>query len=250
MNRITVDQVRDEAKNVRTLFFRWDHDVKPGQFVMVWLPGLGEIPMSLSYVGSPKGITVKAYGKVSQAMIDMEPGHEFYIRGPYGNGFQIESGRKLIIGGGSGIASLLPIADSDTDALISAKTKEELIFTDRFPERRLFIATDDGSEGFHGFPHEFLDRLDISVYRKIYVCGPEPMLYRVMQKLASMNARAEFSLERTMKCGIGICDSCSVGGLQVCRQGPVFDIEQLRNNPEFGISRTTYSGKRVYLNMK
>ncbi|KAA8922456.1 dihydroorotate dehydrogenase electron transfer subunit [Thermoplasma sp.] len=250
MIKIVAEKVRDEAKNVRTIFFRWDQEVRAGQFIMVWLPGLGEIPMSLSYIGTPKAITVKAYGSVSQALVDMQPGQEFYIRGPYGNGFQIDPGRKLLIGGGSGMASLLPIADSETDAIISAKTKDELIFTDRFPENRIFIATDDGSAGFHGFPHELLDKLDVSVYRKIYVCGPEPMLYRVMQKLSDLNASAEFSLERTMKCGIGICDSCSVGGLQVCKQGPVFTIEQLRGNPEFGISRTTYSGKRVFLNMK
>ena len=176
MNRITVERVKDEAKNVRTLFFRWDQKISAGQFVMVWLPGLGEIPMSLSYIGSLKGITVKAYGKVSQAMIELQPGH--------------------------------------------------------------------------GFPHDLLDRMDLSVYRKIYVCGPEQMLYRVMLKLRDRHVNAEFSLERTMKCGIGICDSCSVGGLQVCKQGPVFSIEQLKDNPEFGIYRTTYSGKRISLNMK
>ncbi|WP_297217049.1 dihydroorotate dehydrogenase electron transfer subunit [Thermoplasma sp.] len=250
MNRITVERVKDEAKNVRTLFFRWDQKISAGQFVMVWLPGLGEIPMSLSYIGSLKGITVKAYGKVSQAMIELQPGNEFFIRGPYGNGFQVESGRKLLIGGGSGIASLLPIADSETDAIISAKTRDEIIFADRFPDSRLFLATDDGSAGFHGFPHDLLDRMDLSVYRKIYVCGPEQMLYRVMLKLRDRHVNAEFSLERTMKCGIGICDSCSVGGLQVCKQGPVFSIEQLKDNPEFGIYRTTYSGKRISLNMK
>ncbi|BAB60338.1 sulfide dehydrogenase beta subunit [Thermoplasma volcanium GSS1] len=250
MINLKIEENVKESQNVNTLYFNWDQDIRPGQFAMIWIPGYGEIPMSFSGLGRRKSITVKAYGSASRKLTELKAGDDLFLRGPYGNGFDVREGRKLLVGGGSGIVSLYPIADQETDALISAKTRDELIFKDRFPESRRFIATDDGSDGFHGFAHELLQRINIDSYEAIYVCGPEQMMYKVLQVLKGRKVFVQFSLERTMKCGIGICDSCSLGGKQVCKEGPVFNIEELIGNPEFGVYRTTYSGRRIRLNVK
>ncbi|WP_061950728.1 hypothetical protein [Acidiplasma cupricumulans] len=89
--------------------------------------------------------------------------------------------------------------------------------------------------------------MDINEFDMIYVCGPEIMMKSVYDYLLNKTDRVEFSLERPMKCGIGICDSCSINGIQVCRDGPVFSIKDLKNMDEFGRTRLSFSGKRIYL---
>ncbi|MGC8608286.1 MAG: dihydroorotate dehydrogenase electron transfer subunit [Thermoplasmata archaeon] len=247
MMHSTIDRVDDEAPGVKTFYFRWPCKVTPGQFIMVWLPGFGEVPMSLSSVSEEKSFTIKAYGEVTRRITELKAGERIFFRGPYGRGFTLKAGKKLLIGGGSGMASLITLKDDETYALISAKTKRELIFTDRFDSNHLYIATDDGSEGIRGYPVDALKTMDLSVFSAIYVCGPEMMIKSVFDYLKDFKIYTEFSLERLMKCGIGVCDSCSIGGYQVCKDGPVFNGEELRSNPEFGKTRLTYSGKRIQL---
>ncbi len=240
-----IDNIVDEAPGVKTIYFKWDHEVQPGQFIMVWVPGYGEVPMSLSSISDEKSFTVKAYGEATKKIVDQKPGERIFFRGPYGKGFTRKDGKKLLVGGGSGIASLITLRDEDTYALISARTKNELIFADRFDKEHLYVATDDGSAGVRGYPVDALRNIDIAKFSAIYVCGPEIMLKTVFDYLKDKGVYTEFSLERLMKCGIGICDSCSMGGVQVCRDGPVFNIDSLRDNSEFGKTRLTYSGRRI-----
>ncbi len=240
-----IDRIVDEAPGVKTIYFKWDREVRPGQFIMVWVPGYGEVPMSLSSISDEKSFTIKAYGDVTKKIVDQKPGERIFFRGPYGKGFTRKDGKKLLVGGGSGIASLITLKDEDTYALISAKTKNDLIFANRFDADHLYLATDDGSAGVRGYPVDALKNIDITKFSAIYVCGPEMMLKTVFDYLKDKGVYTEFSLERLMKCGIGICDSCSMGGVQVCRDGPVFNIEALRDNSEFGKTRLTYSGRRI-----
>ncbi len=237
---------RNESPTVKTLAFKWDQEVLPGQFVMVWTPGIGEIPMSLSSLGEIKTITVKDFGPPSAAIISTNPGNKLYIRGPYGNHFTRTDGKKLVIGAGSGMASLAPLVDKNTYGIISAREKSEIILTGNFDQGKVMVTTDDGSMGFKGNTIEALKVFDAKV-DMIYVCGPEKMLFAVYNYLKDRGIRAEFSLERSMKCGIGICDSCSIDGFQLCRDGPVFSIDQLGSMKEFGVSRLTYSGKRIQM---
>ena len=238
--------VREESPTVKTLAFRWDVDVLPGQFVMVWTPGIGEIPMSLSSLGETKTITVKDFGPPSAAIVATKPGQDLYIRGPYGNHFTVVDGNKLVVGAGSGMASLAPLIDRRTYGIVSAREKSEVILTGLFDRNMLLVTTDDGSMGLKGNTIEGLKAFDRDV-DMIYVCGPEKMLYAVYNFLKDREVRAEFSLERSMKCGIGICDSCSIDGFQLCRDGPVFPMREIRRMKEFGVSKLTYSGKRVQL---
>ena len=245
---VEIEDIRDEAKNVKTFFFRDDSEPQAGQFYMIWLPGIDEFPMSASYTGELKGFTVKKIGEGTAKMHELKKGDKLWIRGPYGKGFEIVKGKSLIVGGGSGIATLRPLTEKigDYDIIIAARTKDELIFRDRFEEERMYIATDDGSEGFKGFAHELLLKLiGKKNYDIIYTCGPELMIRKVIDIALRRKIKIQASLERLMKCGIGICDSCTINGYRVCVDGPVFNENVLINMKDLGKYKRSRSGKRV-----
>ena len=245
MIRVRINNVRHETPSVNTLTFTWDHAVQPGQFAMLWMPGYGEIPMSFSSTGKEKAFTVKNYGLTSSKVLELVDGDYIYFRGPYGRGYTERKGRSLIIGGGSGMASLRPLINDDSYGIVSAKTRSELLFRHMFHEASLMVATDDGSEGIKGFPVDILKDMDISPFKNIYICGPEMMIFSIVKYLADKRPEAEASLERSMKCGIGVCDSCSVSGFQLCRDGPVFSVGEIANMKEYGHEKLSFSGKRV-----
>ncbi|MDS0256351.1 dihydroorotate dehydrogenase electron transfer subunit [Thermoplasmatales archaeon AK] len=241
----SVERVERLNGDTSIIRFTWNEAVKPGQFIMVWIPEVGEIPISVSHVGNPKGITIKAYGPTSRALVDIREGDRIFFRGPYGRPFFLVPGRRLIIGAGTGMASLLPVIDSKTFGIIAARSKKELLFADAFDEQRRLLVTDDGSAGIKGIAVDALTHVDLNQFDMVYVCGPEMMMKSVYDFLRPRGTSAQFSLERLMKCGIGLCDSCSIGGLQLCRDGPTFDIKELDTMEEFGRSRVLESGKRI-----
>lgn len=245
MIRSMVTRIERQTPTVVTLFFNWDQKVLPGQFVMVWAPGIGEVPMSLSHTDGEKGITIKSYGPTTEAIIKTKEGEYIFFRGPYGKPFTQSQGKKLMIGGGSGMASLRPLIDKDSYGVISARNKSEILFSSLFDPGKATIMTDDGSAGRKGYPVDALKEMDLGTFDMIYVCGPEVMLNTVFQYVKDMDCSVEFSLERLMKCGIGVCDSCSISGFQLCRDGPVFDLVILKGMEEFGRWKLTESGKRV-----
>ncbi|MCX9025555.1 MAG: dihydroorotate dehydrogenase electron transfer subunit, partial [Candidatus Methanoperedens sp.] len=102
------------------------------------------------------------------------------------------------------------------------------------------VATDDGSEGIHGYVTQLLD--DANKYSQIYCCGPEIMMKKVLDKVTP--SKAQISLHRYIKCGIGICGACCVDGLRVCKDGPVFSGDVLKKT-EFGVYRRNECGERV-----
>ncbi len=224
--------------------------MKPGQFIMVWVPGVGEIPLSLSTIkGRRKSITVKRYGIVSQALLKYKPGDRIFLRGPYGTGFTLTEERNLIIGGGSGMAALRPLINDKSFGMVSAKTGDELLFTHEFKENSIMIMTDDGSSGLKGFPSDYLESVDIDQFARIYACGPELMLKALYHKLKDSRPDAEFSMERIMKCGIGICDSCSIDGRQICVDGPVVRVGEINPDGEFGHQKLDISGRRIEIHL-
>lgn len=246
MKYFTVSENIREAENVNTLEFYDDIRIIPGQFIMAWVPGINQIPLSFSSTGSPKSITVKVYGDASAKIAGMKTGDRIFYEGPYGNGFNNITGKKLVIGAGSGIAPLVPLVNESTTGIISGKTASDIILTSKFNPDRLIIATDDGTAGIKGFATEAMREIDIESFDMIYACGPEIMLKAVFDYIKGRDVKCQFSLERSMKCGIGICDSCSINGYQVCHDGPVFTSEQLMKMDEFGRTKLTYSGKRVF----
>jgi dihydroorotate dehydrogenase electron transfer subunit len=246
---VSITDIVEETPSIRSFYFDSEFEFTPGQFVMVWVPGVDEIPMALSRRSS---ITVQRVGDATSALFSMNRNDKIGIRGPFGNGFSA-SGRVLAIAGGVGAAPLLGLVHSHSadTFLLGARSESELLYRSELAGKTdLHIATDDGSAGHHGFVIDLMDRVGIDEYDTICVCGPERMMSSVLTNLKSRNLapRSQFSLHRYMKCGIGICGSCCFdpGGLRVCRDGPVFTGDALFNT-EFGKYSRDASGRRKNL---
>jgi len=231
---IKVEKVIKYSENLATIIFNTCIPSYPGQFIMVNVFGYEEIPLSLS---SPNSVTVKAVGETTRALINIEPGTYVGIRGPFGRPFT-PAKRALIIGGGIGMAPLAYLYDflikrgCDVDVIYGARTSKELVFKDKFD--RVELATEDGSAGFKGNVVELIKSKDLNLdkYEKIYCCGPKAMLKELYKlfKEADILEKVEFSLERYIKCGIGLCGSCVLeNGLRVCVEGPVFNLTTISN---------------------
>ena len=258
---VKVLRVKEETPTIKSLFFKDDYclKAKPGQFIMVWLPGVDEIPMSISRVGLKNGvsITVKLVGEATKKLHSMVRGDIFGVRGPYGNSFKIFRGKVLVVGGGVGMAPLLPLiqrlkaAGGKPTVIVGAKTGEELLFFREIRKivggKNVLAVTEDGSIGVKGLASEVLENLlrKDSGYKQIYACGPEPMLKKVLDLALKYEVQAQLSLERYIKCGVGLCGSCMVNGFRVCRDGPVFTSEVLAGVREFGVLRRESSGRIV-----
>lgn len=263
---VTVEDVTDETPTVRTLAFSDDvmASARPGQFAMVWVPGSYELPMSVM-VAPGEGraaFTVRRHGPASTSLYNVNPGDKIGVRGPYGNSFDVRDGRLLLVGGGTGLVPLMRLAShastgsgSRTITLVmGARTESEVFFEDAAsgmlsacPGSRVVVCTDDGTRGAKGRVTDVIDRMltgdGDGSFDAVYTCGPEPMMYKVMQSAHRGGIFAQASLERVMKCGAGICGSCVAGPDVVCRDGTVFDADHLlRANPEFGHTYRDKSG--------
>jgi dihydroorotate dehydrogenase electron transfer subunit len=246
-----------ETPSTVTLRFPYPPAADPGQFVMVWLPGDDEIPMSLSYTEGPsKGVTIKAMGATSQRAQAIRPGDRLGIRGPYGNRFDLAPRRVLIVSGGSGAAVLAPAAErarrsgASVTVALGATGSPELLFKRRFLEMgaRVEVATDDGSEGTKGFVTVVAERLlATEPFDALWTCGPEVMMRKVVAAAAPEKVPVFCSMERHMKCALGMCDACAIGPFHVCVDGPVFPAGKIEGLSEFGAFHRDASGRRVPL---
>lgn len=234
-----------------TLVLDWATRAVPGQFVMVWIPGVDEVPMGFSRISPSAAITIQRMGEATEALCSLSTGDKVGVRGPLGRGFRpVEHERVLLVGGGNGTAPLVPLAETlvsmgcDLTVAVGAKTADELLFIDRLTEfvgGTVNIATDDGTAGHAGFvttlAHDLMEGMD-----RVYTCGPEIMMRKVAESCWDLGIPFQASLERYMKCGVGLCDACAMGSHLVCRDGPVFDGDDLRNVPDFGAFRRSPSG--------
>ena len=253
-----IEKVVDETPTVRTLYFRDEvlANVQPGQFAMVWIPGVNELPMSvmISENDEKSGFTVRKRGESSTALYNLQVGQQIGVRGPYGNSFDIKDGEILLIGGGTGLVPLMRLIKFSKDTnkitlLMGSQTKEEVFFEDMAKNSWLYndlnciSVTEDGSYGEKGYVTDVLEKLlEENTYDAIYTCGPELMMYKVVKLANEKGIFVQASLERMMKCGVGICGSCCVSQDLVCRDGTVFDGQYLAKNSEFGHLQRTKSG--------
>ncbi|MDF1537417.1 MAG: dihydroorotate dehydrogenase electron transfer subunit [Candidatus Thorarchaeota archaeon] len=259
---VQITEVTKENSSTTSLRFELPTAIKhieAGQFVMVWVPGIDEIPMSVSYWKAPEvEITVKSIGEATENLCKLKKGDWIGIRGPFGKSFSSDSNNALLVGGGIGIAPLRPLVynllekSTKVTLLIAAKTKEELVMYD-FKESSnlgfsLRLATDDGSAGYKGFATEAVhDIINENAFDRMYTCGPELMM-KGLHTIAKENGIAfEASLERYMKCGCGLCGTCGMdpNGELVCIDGPVFSGNQLAKMEDFGQSYRDSTGKRM-----
>jgi dihydroorotate dehydrogenase electron transfer subunit len=249
---VRVSEVVPETPTAKTVYFdidSSDYIFTPGQFLMVWVPGVDEIPMSVSLWEPPRaGVTVLSIGEATEVLCSVKPGDWIGVRGPFGSSFNLEAKKALVVGGGVGMAPLRPLIYSllkmkiDVTVLIAAKTKQELIFFEelsKVPDKRLKvrISTDDGSEGFKGLATEAVEGiLKESRFDTLYTCGPERMMKGLYDLAKDEKVSFQASLERFMKCGCGICGTCALDptGSLVCVDGPIYSGDSLSKITEFG----------------
>lgn len=255
MNAKIIEIIDETQTGKRTLLFdRGFENMRPGNFCMVWIRGVDEIPLGCTY---KNGVTFQTVGPATNALFNLKVGDSVGLRGPLGNPFTLpEKGEKiLIISGGIGAAPLAPLAEkskeigADVTVILGARSEADLIFEERFGRTgKVLLTTDDGTKGRKGFVTDVLAELDLTKIDQIYVCGPEMMMKFVMKILIEKEAlsKAEFSMERYFKCGIGVCGACCIDtlGVRVCKDGPVFKAEMLTDS-EFGKYHRDASGKRV-----
>jgi dihydroorotate dehydrogenase electron transfer subunit len=265
-NRLRVTHIQNtenKSRTVKTFTFRDKHcsRARPGQFLMLWVPGVDEIPLSISDAHEDGTVTVavRNVGSATGALHDMKAGLLIGVRGPFGNWFSVRKGRLLIVGGGTGVAPLLFLAkelivkEANVTFVLGAKTEEELLFINEL-ERvcsslNVMATTEDGSRGLKCLATDPLGT--ITAREKpdlIYACGPEQMIRKTFDLAEERNVRMEASLERLMRCAIGLCGSCIIGKYRVCRDGPVFSTEKLREvRPELGVSKRDFDSSRIPL---
>lgn len=250
MTVVRIKEVMDECYDTKTFRFDWGACVAPGQFVMVWVPGIDEIPMSVSGIdGSVKSITVKAIGEATRALHELKAGDSIRIRGPYGNGFDLTKGELLIIGGGVGTAAVIPaVRATGADTIIAARSERDVILEDvaKGSASNVWIATDDGSRGFHGNAVQLMrEKCAEKRYDCVLACGPEVMLLFTYRACEELGLDCQLSLERYMKCGAGLCGCCVMDDKRVCRDGPVFDREAIEKLSDFGSCKRDECGRLV-----
>lgn len=237
-------------------------DHKPGQFVELYLPGYGEAPFSISSSPTKDGpfeICVREVGRVTGGLHQAEEGDKVGIRGPFGNGFDVEflKGKDvLFIGGGLGIAPLRSLINyvrdnaedyGETTILYGCKEPSERLFVDEleewqgheFCDARETVDScpaDAEWDGNVGVITTLIPEVDFdpeSTYA--VVCGPPVMYKFVMQELDKKGLPDDhrfLSLERRMKCGVGECGHCQIGDLYVCQDGPVFNYAEIKDMEE------------------
>jgi len=253
---VKVERIVKETPDITTIYFPSVAEASPGQYLMVWIPGVDEVPMSLSTIGDPSGIAVRDVGEATHAISSLKKGDKMGLRGPFGNGYSIKGKRPFFVGGGTGIASLTPLAEEFVKRgvkptfLIGARSRNQLLFKEKLTKllkTGLVISTDDGSEGYDGYASDYAGGLMAKgEFDQVYICGPELMAAKVWADAEKVGLPVEASLERLCKCAVGLCGSCAIGPYRVCKDGPVFGSEVLREvAADFGKRRMDASGRII-----
>jgi len=232
--------VERRVENPKTISLVLDQGLgcRPGQFTMVWLPGLDEKPFSISG-GDPLQLTIAKVGPFSDALHRLRVGDRLWFRGPFGKGFSTRASRPLLIGGGYGAAPLFYLATglisegtrpAEVKVALGARTASDLLFVQRFTSAgtQVLLSTDDATAGRGGVVTAVFEQLlqDGAVPDRVYACGPEKMLEAIGSLCRASGIPGELSFEAYMRCGIGLCGACEMhgGARLVCLDGPVFDV--------------------------
>ncbi len=226
-----------------------DTGFRPGQFSMVYAFGVGEVPLSISGDPAMDGFleyTIRAVGGVTNALCSAAPGEILGVRGPYGSGWPLAEaeGRDLmIVAGGIGLAPLRGAVlhalghrerYNDLSLLYGARTPDDLLYTFRLHEWRsrfdieVEVTVDRATPGWMGdvgVVTQLMSRIPFDpANTTALVCGPEVMMRATARQLRGAGVSPDdimVSLERNMKCGVGLCGHCQLGPAFVCKDGPV-----------------------------
>lgn len=237
-----------------TFRMEFDGEVKPGQFFEVSIPRFGEAPISVSGIGEHTvDFTIRRVGKVTGEIFENYVGDHLYLRGPYGNGFDVENykGKELVvIAGGTGLSPVKGVVDyfaghpeeTVSMTLIAGfKSPSDVLFWKDFEkwEKQIrVIRTVDGAEegytGKTGLVTQYIPDLTFENPENaaFIVVGPPIMMKFAVAEVLKQGIREEqiwISNERKMCCGLGKCGHCRIGSTYVCLDGPVFNYAQGKN---------------------
>lgn len=233
----------------------------PGQFNMLYAFGVGEAPISISGMpegGGPLVHTVRAVGNVTRALCEARPGDVLGVRGPYGSSWPVEAARGrdvVVVAGGIGLAPLRPvlthvIAHRDEYRRVAlvygARTPADVLYRSALERWRsrfdlhVDVTVDSAGRGWGGNVGHVTDLLPSVPFdvadAVAFVCGPEIMMRFAVRDLLDRGASpadVHVSLERNMKCAVGLCGHCQLGAEFVCRSGPVYPYERV--SPLLGV---------------
>ena len=226
-----VDNTR-VSDDISILTFDRQINIQAGEFIFLWVPGLGEKPFS-ALTDDPFSLVVIDLGEFTNKLIDLPVGTEAYVRGPHGQpATPPKDARVVAVAGGTGLAAVYQLArdHGNADIFVGARTAERLYFLDECAKcADLHIATDDGSMGHHGVVTELLEdylsglskaQLDKLAF---YNCGPEPMVHAAVAVQEKYCGKDQIfsAIDYLTKCGVGICGACAApDGRRLCVDGP------------------------------
>jgi len=222
--------------------------IHPGNFTEIAIDNSPKVflrrPFSVydvNYKKNTLSFFVKVIGEGTRLLGEIRKGQKLNLIYPLGNSFSVpNSGRILVVAGGSGIAPFilygkaLQNTRTEVNYLFGARTEDEIVLTEQFKKLgEVMVTTEDGSLGEKGLvtQHSLLANPDLS-YDFIVTCGPDPMMKAISRIAKEKNIPCEVSLENTMACGFGACLCCIVptveGNKCVCTEGPVFNVNDLK----------------------
>jgi len=257
-----VEKIISETPNIKTFVLKPSQKIKfqTGQFVQLTIPGVGEAPFTPSSSPSQTEkieLTVMKVGLLTAQLHGIREGEMVGIRGPYGRGYPFDEfydKEILILGGGVGMAplrSLLLTLIENLDRLrrivlcYGARTPEDIVYKSAFPEwkknKKLEILrsvdkTAPGWDETEGLVTVLLDKIRMDLKNSVaVVCGPPIMMKFGTLKLLDLGYRPEniyLSMEKNMSCGLGKCGHCALGKFYVCKDGPVFRYDLIKDVPD------------------
>ena len=236
-------------------------DHMPGQCAMISMPGVGEALFSIT--SSPTNtefmeFSIKKCGCVTDWLHAVEPGQQITVRGPYGNGFPVETELKgkdlLFIAGGIGLAPLRSVINycrhyrenyGTIDIVYGSRSKDDLVdyqeITDEWCREdgiNVYLTIDreqEGWDGHVGFVPNYVKELNPDVSKTVLMCGPPIMIKFTLaglKELGFSDTQVYTTMELRMKCGVGKCGRCNIGNKYVCKDGPVFRFDKLGELPD------------------
>jgi NAD(P)H-flavin reductase len=264
-----IKEIVEETYDTKTFTFKYvdgepkGMEFEPGQFAMIYIPGVGEAAISISHDPDDLkslDLTIRKVGSVTGVLFSKAVGDTIGLRGPYGNGWPYEEAKGknvLVITGGCGNGALRPIVYAQMndpsrfrylEVLHGARSPDDHIFRSSYEEEWAkipncgILLSSDAVPSGQSWDHKvgFVNSLLLDMRSKpedtyVMMCGPEVMMKFTCLDLLKIGFTQEqiyVSMERRMRCGVGFCGHCQIGSKYVCKDGPIFSYAELQELPD------------------
>lgn len=250
----TIKSIHQETEIDWTFEIAYNGPLTGGQFMEISIPGVGEAPISISnFNDTSLFMTIRKVGRLTDKVFNAKVGDSLFLRGPYGNGFNLDlfKGKDIaVIAGGTGLAPVQKTIDTfiqnqdlvkNIEVICGFKSPSDLLFHDKLADwsskAKVLITVDQGNDlwqGETGLVTTHLTKLDLSdaSNKTIIVVGPPIMMKFTTLELIKLGIKEEniwVSFERKMSCGIGKCGHCKIDETYVCLEGPVFNYTKAKH---------------------